>query len=129
MPSHAVPGVDPLPRTRWFGTLKVRLMAASALVIAVSVMVSVLVVLQRVEQRGEQAVMELERDHVERMASLLVQRVVGLQKMMRAVAAVMPEAASHDADAAAEFLAGKPALGVQFALMFLAGAEDRKSVV
>ncbi len=97
-------------------------MVASALVIAVSVTVSVLVVLQRVEQRGVQAVMQLERDHVERMASMLVQRVVGMQKMLRASAATMPEAARQEPAAAAEFLASKPALSVQFNSMFVASS-------
>ena len=114
-----------MPRTRWFGTLKARLMVASALVIAASVTVSVLVVLQRVEQRSEHAVMDLERDNAERVASLLVQRVVAMQKMLRATAAIMPPAARNDADAAAAFLRSNPALEVHFASVFVATASGR----
>ena len=114
-----------MPRTRWFGTLKARLMVASALVIAASVTVSVLVVLQRVEQRSEHAVMDLERDNAERVASLLVQRVVAMQKMLRATAAIMPPAAHHDADAAAAFLRSNPALAVHFATVFVATTSGR----
>ena len=69
----------PRGRGRWFNTLKLRLMLASVLVIAVSVTVSTLVVLERVERRSEQALMDLERDHAERVASLLQQRVVSMR--------------------------------------------------
>ena len=55
----------PRPRGRWFNTLKLRLMLASVMVIALSVTVSTLVVIERVEKRSEQAVMDPKRDHVE----------------------------------------------------------------
>ena len=125
MPLRLAPQLDPVARTRWFGTLKVRLMVASALVIAASVSVSVLVVLQHLEKRSEQAVMDLERDNVERVASLLVQRVVDMQKMLRATAAIMPEAARHDPAAAATFLVANPALQVHFASVFVADTAGR----
>ncbi len=110
---------------RWFGTLKVRLMLASALVIAASVAVSTEVVLQRVEARSVQAVMELERDSAERMAAMLGQRVVGLQKMLRATAAMMPAAVRRETPAAIEFLRDKPALTTSFANLFIANAEGQ----
>ena len=95
-------------------------MLASVLVIAASVGVSTLVVLQRVEQRSERAVMDLERDNAERMASLLVQRVVVLQKMLRATADSLPPAAATEPAAAGAALAANPALIVNFASVFLA---------
>ncbi len=100
-------------------------MLASTLVIATSVGVSALVVLQRVEQRSEQAVMDLERDNAERMASLLVQRVVGMQKMLRATAAALPPQARVDAQAAVAALSANPALVVNFSATFLAAADGR----
>ena len=100
-------------------------MMASALVIAASVSVSVLVVLQRVQQRSEQAVMGLERDNTERVASLLQQRVVSLQKMLRATAATMPEAARHSNEGAAAFLRISPALTVHFATVAVVNTEGR----
>ena len=98
-------------------------MLASVLVIAVSVTVSTLVVIDRVEQRSEQAVMNVERDHAERVASLLQQRVVSLQNMLRATAAAMPPAARTEHAAAEAFLAGKPALATNFASIFVIRAD------
>jgi diguanylate cyclase (GGDEF)-like protein/PAS domain S-box-containing protein len=108
-----------------FGTLKLRLLLASAVVIAASVAVSALVVLQRVEHRSEQAVMDLERDNAERVASLLGQRVVGLQKMLRASADKLPPSARTDAAAAAQFLSGNPGLTSNFSMVFLADADGQ----
>ncbi|HZF79222.1 MAG TPA: cache domain-containing protein, partial [Rubrivivax sp.] len=98
-------------------------MLASVLVIAVSVTVSTLVVIDRVEQRSEQAVMNVERDHAERVASLLQQRVVSLQNMLRATAEAMPPAARTDHAAAEAFLAGKPALATNFSSIFVIRAD------
>jgi diguanylate cyclase (GGDEF)-like protein/PAS domain S-box-containing protein len=105
---------------RWFGTLKARLMIASALVIAASVAGTAMVVLERVQKRSEQAVMDLELDNAERMASLLVQRVVALQKMLRATAERMPQAARHEVPAAVAYLESNPALAVNFATVYVA---------
>jgi diguanylate cyclase (GGDEF)-like protein/PAS domain S-box-containing protein len=110
---------------RWLGTLKVRLMLASALVIAASVAVSTEVVLQRVQARSMQAVMELERDNTERMAAMLAQRVVGLQKVLRATAAIMPGAARRETPAAVEFLSDKPGMITSFANVYIANAEGQ----
>jgi diguanylate cyclase (GGDEF)-like protein/PAS domain S-box-containing protein len=110
---------------RWLGTLKVRLMLASALVIAASVAISTEVVLHRVEARSVQAVIELERDNAERMAAMLAQRVVGLQKVLRATAAIMPGAARRESLAAIEFLSDKPALITSFANVYIANAEGQ----
>ena len=98
-------------------------MLASVLVIAASVTVSTLVVLERVEKRSEQAVTDLERDHAERVASLLQQRVVSLQKMLRATAGKMPPEALASHAAATAFLAGSPALIANFASVFVAAAD------
>ena len=98
-------------------------MLASVLVIAASVTVSTLVVLERVERRSEQAMMDLEADHAERVASLLQQRVVNMQKMLRATAATMPAGARRDSAAATAFLAGNPALIANFGSVFIAAVD------
>ncbi len=110
-------------RAHWLGTLKARLMIASALVIAASVAGSTLVVLERVQRRTEQAVMDLERDNAERMASLLSQRVVGLQRMLRATAEGLPAAAVADSAVAIDALDHSPALTVSFATVLLAASD------
>lgn len=101
--------------SRWFGTLKARLMAASALVIATSVAVTALAILHGVGQRSEHALMELERNNAGRVASLLAQRVVVLQRMLRAAAANLPLSARIEPGAAGAFLLGNPSLMVPFA--------------
>ncbi len=108
---------------RWFHTVKVRLMAASALLIAASVALSTWVVLERVERRSAQALQELERDNAERVAALLGQRVVSLQRMLRVAASALPPAALNDATAAAAFLEANPALAVNFSNIYLANAQ------
>ncbi len=117
--------MTPPPRRRWFGTLKARLMLASMLVIALSVTVSTLVVLDRLQGRSEQALMDLERDNAERAASLLAQRVVGLQNMLRVTARSMPLAARREGAAAIEFLDRSQALTVAFATLVVATPDGR----
>ena len=78
--------MTPPPRRRWFGTLKARLMLASMLVIALSVTVSTLVVLDRLQGRSEQALMDLERDNAERAASLLAEVATGAREQTQGVA-------------------------------------------
>ncbi len=109
-------------RARWFHTVKARLMVASTLLIAASVAVSTWVVLERVEQRSAHALLELERDNAERVAALLGQRVVGLQRMLRAAAGGLPAAALRDGAAAAAFLDANQALAVNFANIYVADA-------
>jgi diguanylate cyclase (GGDEF)-like protein/PAS domain S-box-containing protein len=116
------------PSTRplaWLRTLKARLMLASGLVIAVSVFVTASVLLDRVEQRSEQAVLELESGHIEQMAAMLGQRVVLLQKMMRGAAEQMPGAAYRDPAAAATYLRARLALLQAFDQVFVADARGR----
>lgn len=109
----------------WHSTLKARLMVASALVIAISVAVTALAILHGVGRRSEQALMEMERSNAERVASLLAQRVVVLQRMLRAAAATLPVAARSQPDAAARFLAGNPSLAVPFAAVHVSNVLGR----
>ena len=117
--------VDAVGRGHWLGTLKARLMIASVLVIACSVLGSASVLLARVEARAVQAVLDLEADHIEQLTSLVGQRVVAMQNMLRATADAMPPAARGDVAAALAFLGDKPALRVSFDTVFLADAAGR----
>ena len=97
-------------------------MIASVLVIACSVLGSASVLLARVETRAVQAVQDLEADHIEQLASLVGQRVVVMQNMLRVTADAMPPAARGDVEAALAFLVDKPALRVSFDTVFVADA-------
>ena len=112
-------------RGHWLGTLKARLMIASVLVIASSVLASASVLLTQVKERGVQAMLDLEADHIERLASGVGQRVVVMQNMLRATADTLPAAAHADAAAAIAFLADKAALRVTFDSVFVADAAGR----
>lgn len=109
-------------RGHWLGTLKARLMIASVLVIAASVLASASVLLARVEERAVQAMLDLEAGHIERLAGLLGQRVVVMQNMLRATADALPAAAHADAAAAVAFLANTAALRVAFDTVLVADA-------
>ncbi|MFN9745219.1 MAG: diguanylate cyclase [Betaproteobacteria bacterium] len=109
----------------WLRTLKARLMLASVLVIAASVLTTASVLLERVERRSEQAVLDLESSHIEQTAALLGQRVVLLQRMMRAAAERMPEAAATDADEAIRFLGARTALMTTLDQLFVADTRGR----
>ena len=106
----------------WLRTLKARLLLASVLVIAASVLTTASVLLARVELRSEQAVLDLESSHIEQKAALLGQRVVMLQRMMRAAAERMPHAAASDAAEAIRFLEARMALTTTLDHLFVADA-------
>ena len=100
-------------------------MIASVLVIACSVLGSASVLLARVEARSEQAMMDLEGDHIERLASLVGQRVVSMQSMLRVTADTLPPAARSHVAAAIAFLSDKAALRVTLDSVFLADASGQ----
>ena len=112
-------------RSHWLGTLKARLMIASVVVIASCVLASASVLLTRVEERGVQAMLDLEADHIERLASGVGQRVVVMQNMLRATADALPAAAQQDPAAAVAFLANTAALRVTFDTLFVADASGQ----
>ena len=109
----------------WLGTLKARLMIASVLVIAASVLASASVLLTRVEERGVEAMLDLEGDNIERLAGLVGQRVVVMQNMLRATADAQSAAALRDPAAAVAFGAYTAALRVTFDTVFLADASGQ----
>ncbi len=100
----------------WLRALKARLMLASVL-------------LERVERRSEQAILDLESSHIEQTAALLGQRVVLLQRMMRAAAERMPHAAATDADEAIRLLGARTAPMTTLDQLFVAEARGLVVVV
>jgi diguanylate cyclase (GGDEF)-like protein/PAS domain S-box-containing protein len=109
----------------WLRTLKARLMLASVLVIAASVLGAASVLLQRVEQRSAQAVIDLEASHMEQVAAMVGQRVVMLQRMMRGAAERMPPEAARDTAAAMRYLEARLALLSTLETVFVADARGR----
>ena len=109
----------------WLRTLKARLMLASVLVIAASVLGAASMLLHRVEQRSAEAVIDLEAGHIEQMAAMLGQRVVMLQRMMRGAAERMPEAAAHDPAVAFRFLEARLAHLAMLEAVFVADPRGR----
>jgi diguanylate cyclase (GGDEF)-like protein/PAS domain S-box-containing protein len=104
------------------GTLRARLLAFSTLVIAASVLGTATILLERVERRSEQALMDLEASHTERLAAMLGQRVVMLQRMMRAAADEMPEPARKRPEDAAKYLHAQTAVLQALGTLFVADA-------
>ena len=124
-PEKALTTTLPPLRLHWLGTLKARLMVASTLVIAASVAGTTTVVLDHVEQRGVQAIQDLESDHAERMAAVLGQRVLHLQQMLHASAALVPLGAPLDGMEMVVMLDAMPALTASFASVFIADLSGR----
>ncbi len=107
------------------GSLKVRLILACVLVIAASVLATTGLLLERIERRSEQAVLDLESLHIEQMAAMVGQRVVTLQRMMRGAADHMPMAALADTGAAIDFLQQRLALLQSFEALYVVDRHGR----
>ena len=115
-----------LHRTVWRRTvesLRVRLALAATVVVVACVGTTSHLVLDEVEARSELAVLDLEASNAERMAMLVNNRVVSLQNALGSVARSVPEAATRDAAAAAEFLDHKVVLATMFANVVLFNAD------
>jgi diguanylate cyclase (GGDEF)-like protein/PAS domain S-box-containing protein len=72
------------------GSLKARLAFASLVLIAVSVALTVVLVLRAMEQRTQRAVLDSEVANAERIAVVLSSKLVSLQKAMRAASTQVP---------------------------------------
>ena len=72
------------------GSLKLRLALAGLVLIAASVALTVVLVLQAMEQRGQRAVLDSEVANTERIGVVLSARIVSLQKALRAASAQVP---------------------------------------
>ncbi len=108
--------------TAWLGTLKARLMLLWAVLGAGCVLGATITVLNRVEARAQQAVTDLQAEHMASMAAVVGQRVVSMQRTLRLFANRLPSTVQRGAEAARGALADKPALAAQFDATFIANA-------
>jgi diguanylate cyclase (GGDEF)-like protein/PAS domain S-box-containing protein len=105
------------------GSLKLRLALLTGLVIVACVAATSQVVLQRVELRSEQAVLDLEAGNAERMAMLVTNRVVQLQNTLNAGVSSLPSGALQGRSEAARALMDQPILASMFSTVVLARAD------
>ena len=115
-------------RTVWRRTvesLRVRLALAATVVVVACVATTSHLVLDEVEARSEQAVLDLEASNAERMAMLVNNRVVSLQNALGAVAKAVPDKAMRDADAAVEYLTHKVVLSTMFSNVVIAALDGQ----
>ncbi|MEO8835182.1 MAG: cache domain-containing protein, partial [Caldimonas sp.] len=100
-------------------SLKVRLALASAALILASVALTMLFVLREVGRATEQSVLESQEDDAERLAATVSQRLAGLQRALRSVAARLPAQAVTDRPRLAELLARESVLSAMFSSVFV----------
>lgn len=109
---------------QWLGerlrSLKLRLALTSALLIMVSVGLTVQVVLNEVAVRTESTILDLEHANTRRLASVMSARLVNLQLALRNAAANLPTRRLDDPSTVGEFLESKPVLKGLFDNIFLA---------
>ena len=100
-------------------------MLLSAGVIAGCVLATTTVLIQRIEQRTQRAVLALEGEHMESLAAMAGQRVVGMQRMLRVMADRLPMQAIVDPARARDYIDTKIALGASFDGLFIANADGQ----
>ena len=101
-------------------SLAFRLAIASALVIALCVVVLTKVLLDGVSKRSERTVLDIEGGTAERMAQVMARRVVLLQTALRAAATPVSRLPAPTPEALREILARSPVLYTLFANVFIA---------
>jgi diguanylate cyclase (GGDEF)-like protein/PAS domain S-box-containing protein len=109
----------------WLGTLKVRLLLLWAALMAACLLGATVTVLQRVERRSVNAVMDLQAEHVSHLAGVLSQRVMSMQRTLRLVAQRLDPGALADPRLARETLLAHTALASMFDTTFVADARGR----
>ena len=104
------------------GSLKTRLALASMVLIAVSVALTVVLVLRAMEQRSQRAVLDAEIANAERIAMVLSAKLVSLQKALRAASEDVPLEHLDKAAAVAAYLDDQKVLRSLFDSVFIADA-------
>ena len=107
------------------GSLKVRLALAGLVLIAASVVLTVVLVLQAMEQRSQRAVLDSEVANAERIGLVLSAKIVSLQKALRAASAQVPVGRLDQPEAVAAFLEDQNVLRSLFDSVFVADADLR----
>ncbi len=105
------------------GSLKVRLALASLVLIAASVALTVVLVLQAMEQRSQRAVLDSEVANAERLGLVLSAKIVSLQKALRAASAQVPIDRLSRPAAVKAFLEDQNVLRSLFDSVFVADAD------
>ena len=105
------------------GSLKVRLALASLVLIAASVALTVVLVLQSMEQRSQRAVLDSEVANAERIGLVLSAKIVSLQKALRAASAQVPIDRLSTPAAVQAFLEDQNVLRSLFDSVFVADAD------
>ncbi len=104
------------------GSLKARLALASLVLIAASVALTVVLVLQQMEQRTQRAVLDSEIANAERIGLVLSAKIVSLQRSLRAASAQVPVERLGQPAAVTAYLDGQKVLRSQFDSVFIADA-------
>ncbi|MEP6502152.1 MAG: diguanylate cyclase [Betaproteobacteria bacterium] len=107
------------------GSLKARLALASLVLIAVSVALTVVLVLRAMEQRTQRAVLDSELANAERIGVVLSSKLVSLQKAMRAASAQVPVDRLGDPAAVTAYLERQLALRSLFDTVYVASSEGQ----
>jgi len=110
---------------RALSSLKLRLALKGAVVIAISVAATALLVLRDVEQRTERAILDSELGHSERLARVVSARLVAMQLALRAGSAQLPIDKLQDVDAMAAFLSSRRILADLFQSLSVIDAKGR----
>jgi len=104
-------------------SLKVRLALASVVLIAASVALTVVLVLQAMEQRSQRAVLDSEVANAERIGVVLSAKIVSLQKALRAASGQLPVDRLSRPAAVKAFLDDQNVLRSLFDSVFVADAD------
>ena len=104
------------------GSLKARLALASLVLIAASVALTVVLVLQQMEQRTQRAVLDSEIANAERIGLVLSAKIVSLQRSLRAASAQVPVEHLDQPAAVTAYLDDQKVLRSLFDSVFIADA-------
>ena len=104
------------------GSLKARLALASLVLIAASVALTVVLVLQQMEQRSQRAVLDSEIANAERIGLVLSAKIVSLQMALRAASAQVPVERLDKPAAVTAYLDDQKVLRSLFDSVFIADA-------
>jgi diguanylate cyclase (GGDEF)-like protein/PAS domain S-box-containing protein len=120
MPQPAARPINPvMPRSRW-GSVKLRLAAIGALLIALSVALTVGLTLRTVDEYDEQLALDLSLAQTRKMAKLISARLVSLQLGLRSAADGLDVQRPIDAAAALACLRDRRELKSQFDTLYVA---------
>ena len=117
-PSAAPATPSAAPRRPRWGSLKLRLAGLGALLIGVSVALTVALTLDSVAHNDERVAQDLSLVQTRKMARLISGRLVGMQLSLRSAAQGFDLTTPVDAERALELMVNRPVLATQFATVF-----------